>query len=99
MEIIHKHSLNLNEAYMRIDHLLSGLQEEYSDKIKNPIITWNDSFTQMNYSFEIMGFSTKGGVNLIEGHINMTGKLPFMARMFKGKIEEIVRGQLDILLA
>jgi hypothetical protein len=48
---------------------------------------------------EIMGFKTKGQVTLNDSQVSLEGKLPFMAKMFSGKIEAMVKTQLDDLLA
>ena len=99
MRIDYQHNLTQGEAYVRINNLLTDLQKQYADKISNPRTSWNPEHTRMDYSMEIMGFGTKGEVTLKNGQVSLEGKLPFMARMFSGKIEEMVRKQLDDLLA
>ena len=99
MKICYKHSLQREEAYRRVNELLSKLQRKYSDKIKNPQMRWNSDNTQMDFSLEIMGFNTTGSVYLRNGEIILEGKLPFMARVFNGRIESIIRGQLEKLLS
>jgi len=99
MRIDYQHNLTQEEAYRRINNLLTDLQKQYVDKIRNPRTSWNPEHTRMGYSMEIMGFGTKGEVTLQDGQISLEGKLPFMAKMFSGKIEEMVRKQLDNLLA
>jgi len=99
MRINYQHNLTQEEAYRRINNLLTDLQKQYADKISNPRTIWNPEHTRMDYNMEIMGFSTKGEVTLRNGQVSLEGKLPFMARMFSGKIEEMVRKQLDDLLA
>ncbi len=99
MRIDYQHNLTQEEAYRRINNLLTDLQKQYADKIRNPQTSWSPEHTRMSYSMEIMGFGTKGEVTLQDGQISLEGKLPFMAKMFSGKIEEMVRKQLDNLLA
>lgn len=48
---------------------------------------------------EIMGFKTNDQVYLRDCQVTLEGKLPIMARMFSGKIEEMVRKQLEDLLS
>ena len=95
MKIDYQHNLTSEEAYRRINNLLVDLQRKYSDKISNPKTSWNPEHTQMDYSMEIMGSKTKGQVHLKDCQITLEGKLPFMARMFSRKIEEMVRKQLE----
>ena len=99
MRIDYNHNLASGEAYRRISNLLSDLQRQYADKISNPQTSWDKNHTRMDYSMEIMGFSTKGQVTLMDGQVSLEGKLPFMARMFSGRIEEMVRTQLDSILS
>ena len=99
MRIDYQHNLAQEEAYGRINNLLTDLQKQYADKISNPQTSWNPEHTRMDYSMEIMGFKTKGQVTLNDGQVSLEGKLPFMAKMFSGKIEEMVKTQLDDLLS
>ena len=99
MEINYSHNLTQKEAYEKINILLTDLQKRYSDKISNPQTSWDSGHTRMNYSMEIMGFDTSGHISLEHGRVNLEGKLPFMARIFTGKIEGMVKKQLDELLS
>lgn len=95
MRIDYQHNLTSEEAYKRINNLLTDLQKQYADKISNPKTSWNPKHTRMDYSMEIMGSGTKGQLTLRDGQVTLEGKLPFLARMFSGKIEEMIRTQLD----
>ena len=44
---------------------------------------------------KIKGYSTSGSVSINDEEVILEGELPFMARMFSGKIEDMVRKQLD----
>lgn len=95
MRIDYSHHLTCEEAYRRIDRLLSDLQRKYIDKIKNPQISWNLEHTRMDYNVEILGFNAEGLVILDDRQVSIDGKVPFAVRIFSGKIEEIVRKHLD----
>ena len=56
MRIDYKHNLTQEEAYRRINTLLTDLQKQYANKINNPQTSWNPKHTKMDYSMEIMGF-------------------------------------------
>ena len=99
MRIDYQHNLAREEAYRRINNLLTDLQRQYAGRISNLLTSWNPKHTRMDYSMEIMGASTNGQVNLKKGKVSLEGKIPFMARMFSGKIEEMVRKQLDGFLS
>ena len=64
MRIDYSHNLEREEAYQRISNLLLDLQRQYADKISNPKARWNQEHSQMDFSMEIMGFSTSGQVYL-----------------------------------
>lgn len=95
MRIDYQHKLTPEEAYGKINNLLINLQRQYADKISNPQTSWNPEHTRMDYSMEIMGFKTKGQITLKNNQVSLEGKLPLMARIFSGKIEEMIKKQLD----
>jgi hypothetical protein len=99
MKIDYPHNLTQEESYERINRLLSELQEQHADKISDPETTWNSGHTRMDYSMKVMGFNTSGQITLRDGQVSLDGKIPLMAKMFSGKIEEMVRLQLDDLLS
>ncbi len=99
MRIEHKHNLTNEEVYRRLQGLLSDLQEQYADKIKNLQSQWNQDNTQMDFSVEIMGFRSQGRVYLLDKKVILEGNLPLMARMFSGKIESMIKARLEALLS
>ncbi|MFH1310859.1 MAG: polyhydroxyalkanoic acid system family protein [Nanoarchaeota archaeon] len=99
MRIDYLHNLTIQETYERINKLLPELQEEYSDKISDSQLNWNLDCTQMNFSMKVMGFKTSGQIHLKDKQISLEGKLPFVAKMFGEKIEEMIRKKLDELLS
>lgn len=99
MQIKHKHNLSKGEAYQKIDTFLDGLQEEYSSEISNPNKSWNSDYDRMDFSFKARGFKLNGVVCLVDGMVILEGKLPWLARAYSSKIEEVIIGQLDDLLS
>ncbi|MGY4884029.1 MAG: polyhydroxyalkanoic acid system family protein [Nanobdellota archaeon] len=85
------------EAYQKIDTFLDGLVNQYSDLVSNPSKTWNTSKDKMNFGFEAKGYNISGDINLRKGELVLNGKLPWVAKMFSGKIEEMVLKQLGEL--
>ncbi len=53
----------------------------------------------MDYSFSTYGFNIKGDIDVEPDQVKVNGNLPFAAMMFKGKIEQTVREELEKLLA
>lgn len=99
MKIKHAHSLTQQQAYERVSNLLTELESQYADKISNPQTSWNPEHTEMKYNMKIMGFKTEGRVSLSNGVASLEGKLPFLAKPFKGTIEKMVTGQMESLFS
>ena len=82
-----------------MDNFLKDITTQYADKIRNPQTKWNLNHTQMDFSIEVMGLKTNGHVYLKDGLVTLEGKVPLMARMFSGKIEEVIREKIEDLLS
>jgi hypothetical protein len=91
------HALGAEEATNRLKTLFVKLKEEHKDKVSNLEETWNDN--KLDYSFSTYGFNIKGDMTVEADEVKVNGNLPFAAMMFKGKIEQSVREQLEKLLA
>ena len=53
----------------------------------------------LNYAFSTFGFNIKGNLTVEPEEVKVSGALPFAAMMFKGKIEQSVREELERRLA
>jgi putative polyhydroxyalkanoate system protein len=91
------HSLGADEAATRLKSFFDKLKSRYQDKMSNLEESWDGN--KLNYAFSTFGFNIKGDLNVEENAVNVNGSLPFAAMMFKGKIEQSVREELEKLLA
>ncbi len=91
------HSLGTEEAASRLKNFFGKLKERHSDKISNLEEAWDGN--HLAYAFSTYGFHIKGDVNVEPSEVKVNGVLPFAAMMFKGKIEQAVRDELEKLLA
>lgn len=91
------HTLSAEEATARLKKFFEDLKQKHSDKISNLEEQWHDN--KLDYSFSTYGFSIKGDMTVEPGEVKLNGQLPFAAMMFKGKIEQTVREELEKLLA
>jgi hypothetical protein len=91
------HSLGAEEATTRLKSFFTKLKERHADKVSNLEEAWNDN--KLDYSFSTYGFNIKGDIAIEPDQIKVNGNLPFAAMMFKGKIEQTVRDELEKLLA
>lgn len=95
MEIIYEHNFGMSETYEKVNGLLKKLQEQYSKEIECISKKWNKNKDAMNFSMKISGFNIGGDIYLDDKKIIFDANLPFFARMFKGKIEGMIRKELD----
>ncbi len=91
------HHLPQVEALERVKGLLGDVKAEYADKISNLEEDWEKN--QGVFSFDAMGFSVSGTLTVSEKTVEINGKLPFAAALFKGNIESTIRERADKLLA
>jgi hypothetical protein len=91
------HSLGTEEATTRLKNFFQKLKERHQDKMSNLEEQWNDN--RLEYAFSTYGFNIKGDVQVEPNEVKVNGALPFAAMMFKGKIEQTVKEELEKLLA
>ena len=90
------HALGQEEATTRLKNFFAKLKERHQDKMSNLEEQWDDN--RLAYAFSTYGFNIKGDVTVEPNEIKVNGQLPFAAMMFKGKIEQTVREELEKLL-
>ena len=91
------HNLLPEEAMRRIKNVIRELQNQYSDKISNVQESWTGN--SGNFSFDVMGFSLSGTLDVTPKTVELDGKIPMSAMLFKGKIESLIREKMSELLA
>ena len=91
------HNLTQEEAINRIKTLLGDVKTQYAGNIDKLEESWNGNSN--TFSVTAMGFSVSGVLTVLPGEIALAGDLPFAARLFKGKIESIIREKAESLLA
>jgi Putative polyhydroxyalkanoic acid system protein (PHA_gran_rgn) len=96
LSITTPHSLTQEEATARLKTFFEKLKARHSDKVSNLEESWEDN--RLNYAFSTYGFHIKGDLAVEPGEVKVNGTLPFAAMMFKGKIEQSVREELEKLL-
>lgn len=85
----------LQEAYTIIDTHLDGLLKDNIDKISNPTKQWNNEKNKMDFGFDINKVNINGNIKLEEKKLIVEGKLPWIARMYNGKVKDIIIEQLE----
>lgn len=97
LSITTPHTLTAEEATARLKSFFEKLKERHQDKVSNLEEQWQDN--RLSYSFSTYGFHIKGDLTVEPNEVKVSGSLPFAAMMFKGKIEQSVREELEKLLA
>ena len=91
------HNLEQEEAKNRVQGLLEKVREQYQDQVSDLEESWTDN--TLSFAFKTYGFDIKGDVNVEPEKVCLQGGLPFAAVAFKGKIEQVIREQLEKVLA
>lgn len=97
MKVSVPHTLGQEEAIARLKTFLEKVKAKYGGQISNLQENWGAE--SGDFSFSAMGFKTSGKVNIAQDKVEIDGSLPMMAMMFKGKIEDTIREQLERELA
>jgi hypothetical protein len=91
------HHLTQSEALKRIQGLLENVKTQFADKISDVHEEWNENIG--TFSFSAMGFSVSGILIVKPSEVEIAGDLPFLAALYKGKIESAIREQAETLLS
>jgi hypothetical protein len=91
------HSLTQAEALERLQEFIPQLRERFGGQVSNLQESWEEHL--LSFSFKTMGFDVSGKMAVHEEAVHFDGKLPFAALMFRGKIEQSVREELNRLLS
>jgi len=91
------HALGKEEAVERLKKFFEKLKARHGDKVSNLEQEWTDN--KLAYSFSTYGFNIKGDMTVEPDEVKINSALPFAAMMFKGKIEQSVKDELEKVLA
>jgi hypothetical protein len=90
------HSLDPQEATKRLQGFLERVRSRYEDQVSDLQETWGEN--SGSFSFKTYGFNVKGNVAVQPGEVRVEGDLPFAAMMFKGRVEQTLRENLERLM-
>jgi hypothetical protein len=91
------HSLDPQEATKRLQGFLERVRSRYGDQVSDLQEEWGDS--SGTFSFKTYGFNVKGTLAVTPGEVRVDGDLPFAAMMFKGRVEQTIRENLERLVS
>lgn len=91
------HHLPQDEALRRIQGLLQNVRTQFADKISDLHEEWSENVGR--FSFSAMGMPVSGTLIVTSSEVELSGDLPFLAALYKSKIESTIREQTETLLA
>jgi Putative polyhydroxyalkanoic acid system protein (PHA_gran_rgn) len=91
------HQLGRDAARNRVELFLEAVQRDYAAQISNVQGGWTGD--QLQFSFVAMGLSIRGTMVVEESAVQVFGPLPLAAALFRGRVEQTIREELQKLLA
>jgi len=91
------HQLAPDEACTRLKTLIGDMKAQHADKISAVREEWHGRVG--TFSFTVSGFAVSGTLTVSESRVDIDGKLPFAALLFRGKIAAAIRERAERLLA
>lgn len=90
------HALGQDEAAQRLKAKFAAIRSQYESQVKELREEWLDH--TLSFGFQTMGMAISGTVAVEPEKVRLVANLPFAAMLFKGKIEERIRQEVDRLL-
>jgi hypothetical protein len=91
------HTLDQSTAIAKLTGLIDALQTKYKDVASNVEGNWTDNV--LAFSLKVMGFTITGKLTVQDKLATVQGQLPLAAAMFRGRIEESIKSELQKELA
>jgi hypothetical protein len=90
------HDLGQTTAHDRVIKFLDQVRRDHADTISDTQGEWK-GYT-LEFAFSASGLSINGSLVVEEQVVHVAGPLPFLAGMFRGRIEQTIREELEKLL-
>lgn len=96
MQVKLPHSLSRHEAVARVQRLLIEAKPQLADKVTIEEERWDGD--TLHFAFTTQGQKISGQFEVKDNEYELNAKLPFMMRMFEGKIEKMIAEQSKQML-
>jgi len=90
------HRLGQEEASARLKRFFVRLKNRYQNQLSDLEEKWSGH--DLDFGFKTYGFHVSGRMSVEPEEVRFDGQIPLAAMMFKGKIEQTVRDELNKLL-
>lgn len=97
LNMIFPHQLSQDEALKRTHGLLDQVKNDFADQVSDLTEKWEENICQ--FSFSVKGFSISGTLTVKPSEVELSGDLPWLASLFREKIESIIREKAERLFA
>jgi hypothetical protein len=87
------HPLDQQAAVSKLAGLMGALQTKYKDVASDIQGNWAENV--LNFSLKVMGFTVSGKVTVQDQLAKVEGQLPLAAAMFRGRIEESIKSEMQ----
>src|SRR5262245_4377175 len=91
------HNFGQEAARSRVQLFLEAVRRDYADHVSDVSGQWTDN--RLDYQFQTSGLSISGTLVVEESAIKVSGPLPLVAALFRGRIENQVRDELKKMLS
>jgi hypothetical protein len=91
------HALGQETALARVRTFAESVARDYASSVSDMQSAWNGN--KLDFSFVTAGKPISGTLTVEDDLVSVTGPLPFVALLFRGKIEQSIRDELLKLLA
>ena len=90
------HQLGQDEAVTRLKGFLEKVKQRYQNQVSDLEESW--AANTLDFAFKTYGFHIKGHMVVDPDDVKFEGQIPFAAMMFKGKIEQTIRDEMNRVL-
>ncbi len=97
MKYVTKHGI---DDLDRVKTIIEKAYDSYKERLSeyNPNLTWKDD-RNATVSFSVMKKSLDTDFEITKDEVRIEGKIPLMFRLFEGKIEKVVGGEIEKWIA
>ena len=86
------HALSRDEAAGKLKAFIENVRREQGHKVQNLRGQWRES--TLEFAFTAYGMAIQGTMVVEEAEVRVAGTLPLAAALFRGQIEQTIRGEL-----
>jgi hypothetical protein len=84
--------LSREEAAGKLKAFIENMRREHGHKVQDLRGEWRE--TTLQFAFTAYGLAIEGTMVVEEAEVRVAGTLPLAASLFRGQIEQTIRGEL-----